>query len=336
MVLALQAMAFVIFLPPWEGFDEPFHYGYVQDVRSGHLPNRSKLPLEIWQSVWMSPSSFVVQQNLPALRSYDQFFACLPACERSGPPPAGPGNYESHQAPLAYLILAPFEYLFEWLQIEHRLQLLRFVVVALAASLTIVGWFRFSRRLALPANIFRFGIFLIGCSQMYWATVAHVTNDWLAIGLISLLIPAMLLRRGTPQRCYEVCLFVLAGALTKAYFLPLLILLIPEIRVIFSLLLKQKLAILLTAILVLGWYGNNFVNGNLIGMQEMHREPSIAALAATAADISWSQEISSLLLSALWTGNSSFLTFSRAMLWAEAAWLAVGCIVFFAFTRVWR
>lgn len=291
------------------------------------------LPQEIWQSVWQLPGSFVVQHNLPAVQTYEQFFSCTPYCERTGTPPPGPGNYESHQAPMAYFALAIFDFMFQGIRIEERLLVLRFIGASTALFMTIFGWVLFLRRLNLPERSLQLGIFLIGCSPMYWATIAHVANDWLAVGLTSLLLSAMLLPARSASRCFEMSLIVLLGALTKAYFLPLLVLLIPEFQMLPSLRPFQKTIVGCAVLLVLAWYGENLVTGNIVGLQELNGRPSVGDLATVAGQLDWRKALSALLLGALWTGNSSFITFSTTILWLQAAWLVMGSIAFYRFYR---
>lgn len=328
LVLLIQALLFVVFLPYWEGFDEPFHYGNVQDLSCGHLPNSARLPDEIWQSVLRSPASHVVQQNLPALHTYDELFRCNPTCAWPDVAAPAPANYEAHHPPLAYLILAPVEMVLSSWPVETRLVAMRLAAVLFGTLLTVVGWLRFSRRLELPRAAVDTGLFFIGSSPMYWATIDHVANDWLAVGIAALFLSALALPAKSAERCFEVCLLVLLGTLSKAYFLPLLLLGLMEIREFSKLSRSRKVILLLTASIAIAWYGKNLVAGNVMGLQELNRTPSAPVLINSGLHLDWAQELSSLLLSSIWTGNSSFLTYSRYLVWSYAAWLALGCAAF--------
>src|SRR3954467_397616 len=80
----LNATLYTGLLPLWEGFDEPFHYGYVQHVRTQlALPRlgETNLSSEVWASIPLAPSSHVVQHNIPQVVTFREYFR-LPAGER--------------------------------------------------------------------------------------------------------------------------------------------------------------------------------------------------------------------------------------------------------------
>ena len=56
----LNATLYCLLLPLWEGFDEPFHYGYVQTLSAkGELPvlGKTRLSREVLQSLHLAPAS---------------------------------------------------------------------------------------------------------------------------------------------------------------------------------------------------------------------------------------------------------------------------------------
>lgn len=68
-----NAVLYSSLVPLWEGFGEPFHYGYVESLSvEGRLPvlNQTALSDEIWSSLKLAPVSHVVRRNLlaPPLR----------------------------------------------------------------------------------------------------------------------------------------------------------------------------------------------------------------------------------------------------------------------------
>jgi hypothetical protein len=117
----VNAALYSSLLPLWEGFDEAFHYGYVQELstrRSLPALGRSMLSDEIDASLRIAPLSFVVQRTIPEATTFSGFFALTaqdraerrahlfalaPALRLTASPR---GNYEAHQAPLAYALLA--------------------------------------------------------------------------------------------------------------------------------------------------------------------------------------------------------------------------------------
>ena len=108
-------------LPLWEGFDEPFHFGYVQHLANGHGlpdPRETFLSSEIGDSLLLVPASRAVQRNLPEVTTYSEYFALSNpdrTAKRRHLAELRPEarwknshflNYQAHHAPLAYLALA--------------------------------------------------------------------------------------------------------------------------------------------------------------------------------------------------------------------------------------
>jgi len=84
LIALCNGVLYALLLPLWEGFDEAFHYAYVQEL-SVHkrLPSlgHSSLSQEVWQSFLLAPVSHVVQKKFPELRTFDSYYA-LPEGER--------------------------------------------------------------------------------------------------------------------------------------------------------------------------------------------------------------------------------------------------------------
>ena len=145
---ALNAVLYSMLLPLWEGFDEPFHFGYVQQLANGEgLPDvrSARLSREVWESILRAPASDPVKSNLPQVVAYTEYFS-WPAERRSAarqslrdiPPDyrwqlSSAGNYEAHHAPLAYLLLAGPERLLAGIPLPPRVLILR-IMAALAGA----------------------------------------------------------------------------------------------------------------------------------------------------------------------------------------------------------
>ena len=139
---ALNLIAYSMLLPLWEGFDEPFHFGYVQILanRVGFPdPRTSALSEEVASSLLLAPASLSVQRNLPVVTSYDEFFR-RPDSERerihSELLQIDPRlrrqssrflDYEAQQAPLAYEILALPEAALQRTPLPYRVVALRII-----------------------------------------------------------------------------------------------------------------------------------------------------------------------------------------------------------------
>src|SRR5439155_26704778 len=116
-----NAVLYSMLLPLWEGFDEPFHFGYVQGLVNGEGfpdPRTSRLSQEVGSSLLLAPASLAVKRNLPEITSYPEFFR-WPEPRRNQAhwqlshidpglrwQPSEFVNYEALQAPLAYAALA--------------------------------------------------------------------------------------------------------------------------------------------------------------------------------------------------------------------------------------
>ena len=191
----LNALLYASLLPLWEGFDEPFHYGYVQELSSGRgIPVLGKTPLssEVWMSLELAPASDVVKQNLPQVTTFGEYFQFSEAVRRSlrerldhlpcdGMPNGQ--NYEAQQAPLAYALLAVADRAWASAGLTTRVWRLRLICAAFASLTTTILLFRLGNRLGLPGDFQSSVVFIVLSSEMFYATTAHVANDWLAVPL---------------------------------------------------------------------------------------------------------------------------------------------------------
>src|SRR5258708_6448606 len=113
----LNAALYSMLLPLWEGFDEPFHFGYVQSLANGEgLPDArtARLSREVEESLLLAPASHVVRQNLPQVTTYRDYFSwtadrraeiqrqlrAIPREDRRQTSQIA--NYEAQHPPLAY------------------------------------------------------------------------------------------------------------------------------------------------------------------------------------------------------------------------------------------
>ncbi len=311
-------------MPLWEGFDEPFHYGYVQELSAGRgFPVQGKTPLsgEIWQSVLLAPASDSVKLNIPAVLTFRAYLR-LPDAERKalrsrlrdipGDMPAGAMNYEAQQAPLAYMVLAPADWLLRRVALPDRILALRIVCGTLAVVASTLALFSLANRLSLPPISQSSLVFVVLSSQMFYATTCHVANDWLALPLMILVLDRVVTLDAAPSlwNALAAVLAFSAGLLTKGYFLALtpLILAVAIRRLSTRHIFLSLLAIVLTA----GpWYLRNLVlYRDLSGMQQTVGGARLGSLIAAGKHIHWRAATESLIFQTLWTGNNSFRAFS--------------------------
>jgi len=330
----VNACLYSALLPLWEGFDESFHYAYVESLwQTSQLPvlGRTLIPADVYDSFLLAPVSYIVQGWIPQATTFDAW-SSLPEAEkerrrsqleRLRPQPRSPAgtNYEAHHAPLAYLLLALLDRPMSHAPITVRVLVLRLFGAVCGTLLLYFGAGALFRALRLPEPSANAALFTIFCSQMLYATIAHVANDWLAVGISALFLASMARLVTTPDRrtALTVGLWLAAGLLTKAYFLafaPLAVaasaLLIGRGR------LQVKTALLVgTMVLVLAgpWYARNLaLYGNVSGTQEEYDGIGIGQTLAAAPHIDWVATAGFLARASLWTGNNSFTAYSRKTL----------------------
>lgn len=331
----LNAVLYCLLLPLWEGFDEPFHYGYAQALalrREFPVLGRTVISEEISQSLRLAPASHVVRRNLPFVTTFAEFSA-LPDAERRerragllGLPVSlreadvgGALNYEAQQAPLAYLPLAAVDHLWREDPLVARVFKAR-LVGALAASLA-QFWLTLAlaRELGLAGPLRALALFLIFSCQMFYAATAHVTNDWLSIPLTTLVVLALLKFHRTPGPGTGALLgtSVAEGLLTKAYFLPWALF---AAGLAAWLVWKRRAspsaagAVAFVAAGLAGpWYVRNILLYNSVsGTQQSASGIGPVQVLRAALELPWPQALAASARGAIWTGNSSFTSFSSA------------------------
>jgi hypothetical protein len=334
-------------LPLWEGFDEPFHFGYVQYLANGYGfpdPRTSGLSKEVGVSLLLAPASLSVQRNIPLATSYAAFFE-WPQSRRLGTHQRlyqiEPGlrwqssnilDYEALQAPLVYAILALPERALAKAPLPLRVVLLRIVAGTFGGLLLLLGAEQLLRQLDVSCEHKEIAIFCMFSSQMLWATLAHVANDWLAVPLALWLLIAVIDYEDTPSVTGALLASgVLAmGLLTKAYFIAFVPLLLSVC--IFRLRWRDlAMALVLLSALAGPWYVRNLRRyGTISGMQELRQgtNPLPALQSIHIARVPAALE--SYARGALWTANNSFRSFSVKTLRAVIVTWLVGLLLWAA------
>jgi hypothetical protein len=329
----LNATLYTGLLPLWEGFDEPFHYGYVQHIRTQRsLPRLGETMLsnEVWSSIAVAPASHVVQHNIPQVIAFGDYFR-LPAAERlrlrerlyavdpaSARLQSDAQNYEAHQTPLAYLLLAPFDGMWRNTPLPVRVRRLRLVCAWVSVALTWIGVLALAR-----APVWRaVALFLVFSLQMFYASTAHVCNDWLAVPLFTLFLAA-----AAHCRWAGAIVMFSAGLVAKAYFLaaaPVAAFLLWKGR-------KAAAWALLCLVPAVAWYGRNVVlYGSLSGMQEARGGLPLATVIDAARQVPWWESAKSTARGVMWTGNNSDTSFHRRTVDGMIFLLGAGAVLFLA------
>jgi hypothetical protein len=335
-----NALVYSALLPLWEGFDEPFHFGYVQHIANGQGfpdPRSSFLSREAGSSIRIAPASRIVQMNLPEIATtYSDFFSLTPdrraairAQLREIPPEwrwqdSHFLNYEAHQSPLAYILLALPERALAGVPLPNRVLALRILGAFAGTLLLYFGADRLFRELGLTGGHLSAAIFCTFSSQMTWATMAHVANDWLSVPLAvwSLTLTIRYGRNPGFRTAAGVGGVLALGLLTKAYFLAL----VPVAFIVCLVKKRFKDLCPLTAIVLIAagpWYVRNvFRYGSLSAMQEARTGIGASAVIRGAWALDWPRGVVDGIRATLWTGNNSFMSFSGKTLAAIAmVWL---------------
>ncbi|HEY6392705.1 MAG TPA: hypothetical protein VIX89_15605 [Bryobacteraceae bacterium] len=335
----LSAAFYCSLLPLWEGFDEFYHYGYVQHISTTwSIPVIWRTPIsrELWDSLDFAPVSHFLQPYFqrPSTKFEDYFR--LPAEQRisqrraldSIPParqrePSPRDNYEAKQSPLSYFLLAPFDRLLTTASLSTRVLTLRLLLSLGSMLLLWIGARGLARRLALSGVLESAALFVILCCQMLYGATCHIANDALLIPWTVFFLNAVIDSFAAPtyRRTALVAILMAAGLLIKAsllVFLPLALL----IR-------RAWLSAAILTVLAGPWYLRNLLlYHNVTGTVDTTAGVGPAELVRAAVAIPWRTSIAAMAHTALWTGNNSFTTFSASTLNMILALLALAGILY--------
>jgi hypothetical protein len=350
----VNAALYSSLLPLWEGFDEVFHYGYVQYLGAHHrfpVLGPTALSLEINRSLGLVPMSFIMIRNtrVKGVRSFDQYFALdssvrhslydqaqsIPRDLRLSESAEYTTNYEVHHAPLAYMLMAIPDSVLWRLPLPRRVWMVRLFASFACVWLMFSGMWALGSEAGLDARFSAVLVFLMFSCQMFWATVAHVDNDWLAVPLAVWM--AVWALRFDQQPSLRAALWLATvfglGLLSKAYFLvfvPLYLLAALawyRKRTLRSLDLLAMLAIPL--ILAGPWYARNLVlYGNITARVEESNGVTAAGVLKSLAAIPWLKSIPFMARATFWLGNGSFTDFSVSTMNTVLLLLAASLILY--------
>jgi len=353
---AINAIAYSSLLPMWEGFDEAYHYGYVQFLSTNlALPvlGRDTLSREIWHSYEYQPVSHYLQGFTGAPLNFTDYFAkppeeraqlrvqldSLAAYEKYQPQPDKP-NYEVNQPPLPYLPMLAVDQILVNAPLPKRVLWIRMLVALLAVAMIAHSTLLLAGELGLPQLYRAIVLFCVFSSQMLYATICHVSNDTLAVPVMGYLIWAAIrvAHTGTQRDCLLLGLITAAALLTKAYFLFLLPLVAGAM--IWAIWRKRAairalIYFLIPLLLLAGpWHVRNvLLYHDLSGTADKTSGVGAGALFGAAMEMPWLQSIASLAHSSLWTGNNSFTTFSSTTIDVMLLLLAASVILYTVHAR---
>ncbi len=327
-------------LPLWEGYDEPFHFSFIEYVGAHHSLPLATTPVsrDVQASLHLLPLSWEQRLHVlaPPIYTEDSYWQ-LPEQQRRElqeqvrllPPDwrsqtgTAPTMYEAQQAPLYYWLMAVPTRLCFSCGLPARVLLVRWLSVLLASLLIPIAYLAAVAVLGSQAEAIGV-VAVITCMPELMIDVSRAGNESLAIVVYSALT-VLLLKAVQPRQAKWFAgagLVLGIGLLSKAYF----VLAIPAF--LFTILYaawrspaerrpiawNAFLGLAIAAALSSGWYWRNYsLTGSWSG-----EENDVAAvhgglgqLFAAAAHVNWVGGVTSVLVSHVWFGGWSFLKFPR-------------------------
>jgi hypothetical protein len=342
LLCVIHGCLFISITPLWEGFDEPFHYAYIQHIaeqRALPVYGKSLLSNEVTASFRLAPVSAAVNANLgnkytsfpdywqlpehvrkereSLLRSIRPDLRALPdesdnACM----------NYEAQHPPLYYLLCAGVYRIFSRCNHPTLVFVLRLFSM-LIGSITIFIAYSLAQHMHLPCGDM-YPPLMIALLPMFVSTIGRISNDSLGVTLFSamiLLIFRYARSKGAGQYALGAGIALGLGLLTKAYFLTAF----PAIAFIFLITgfkrrnLKQALnhliLLMATSILIAGWWylRNYILYGTISGLFVLSSNQPVSFTESMKHLflLPWTKALDIIFREQLWTLNSSFFSLSH-------------------------
>ena len=351
LIMTLLWLAFVIrgfwycaLLPPWEGYDEPFHFAALQRVASGQgLPHAdSPISLEVQKSLHLLPLPWELRFHMipPPLTSHEEYWK-LPLVEREqrvdavrelapqeGTQPAAEPilNYESQQAPLYYWVFAIPLRRIAVLPLLSRVYLLRILTMLLASLAIPVGYGIARRVLRTEPQALGVTAIIVLLPELM-ISVTRVSNESPALVCFTVMLAAAVAAVHKPLSWSAWLLLGAAlgcGLLSKAYVMSAL----PAVVVVgvlavwrpsdtgqqraspVSIILRLAAAFAATAIVAGKWYaGVHRTTGSWTGVIDdvAISHLSVVQKLGQVPHVNWKSGVLSILISHVWFGAWSFL-----------------------------
>jgi hypothetical protein len=347
-------MFFVLMMPLGEGFDELWHFAYIQRVAElGKVPENhaSHLSKEAMAFLQLHPVPWAVHNNFPELPPYEEYWRHpenrasldeqIAAIRFAGTYPEVPNDksvadplkwqYESHQAPLYYFLAAPvFAVCSRYLSFVHTFTAMRLFSVLLASSLVPAAFF-LARSALKDFNAAASAVALLVVYPGLYPSVTRVSNDALVLPLAGWTLFSLIryLEKSTLQRLIVLQALLIAGLWTKAFFIPI------TTGVLLCLIYTGRLraAALVLAFSMLGtpWYISNFIQSHAVtGLpEEISGTTSSVTVVQALSRLNWVNLFRVLRSSHIWTGNWSFLSVRVWMYQVLFATYAIGILGLF-------
>jgi len=342
-----------LILPLGEGFDEPWHLGYIQYVaQTRRLPPGPSLRLsvEIVSFLERHPMGWRLKDIFPTLHTQEDYWHGNDAdraatdvelrslrfgttynesAERFAE------QYESHQAPLYYVLTAPiFLLCSRWFSFANTFLIIRLWSVLLASATVPLSYFLTKRLTPSHAAATAVAV-LVAMFPGLYPDVVRVSNDALAVPLAAAIF--VLLARYVDSRSRRDGIMVAGaialGLLTKAFFVPVAVVIfvgllwLKEYRTA-----RTALPMSLAGSL---WYARNvWVTGSLTGLPEtVSANTTIGSTVTSLGSIGWMGVLRLAAVSHIWMGYWSLLQYRSWMYDTVLIFLGIGLFGFVLYLR---
>jgi hypothetical protein len=349
----LAGLMVSLVLPLGEGFDEPWHLGYIQYVaQTGTLPTGPELHLSVELETFLTlhPIGWRLHAVFPALHTQEEYWQ-RPELERSHdddtirslrfsmPYQQGHADfsqhYETHQAPLYYLLTAPlFRLSARFLSLTDTFLIIRLWSVLLASSVVPVSYI-FALRVSHSVTLANAVAVLVAMFPGLYPDVARISNDALAVPLAAAIFVGMVnyLDSRSTWNAMVLGILLLAGLLTKAFFIPVLLAVAIALFCV-----RDIRAVAIVAVSsVVGWvwyFRNIWVTGSMTGLPEtVSAKTTIGSSIASLGQIRWMDTLRLAAVSHIWMGNWSLLQYRGWLYQAILIFYAIGIGGFLAYLR---
>jgi hypothetical protein len=338
-----------LIVPLGEGFDEPYHFSYVQYVaQTGKLPSGPSMRIsrEIESFMLLHPVGWRLKDIFRDLHSQEEYWhdpnraevdATLRSMRFSGEYREGQREfskqYESHQAPLHYLLSAPLFYVAaRRLSFVDTFLLMRLWSVFLASAVVPLSYV-LATRLSGSDKAAAVVPILVAMFPGIYPDVVRVSNDALAVPVAALIfiLLANHIDSNAPRAGLLLSAVMTVGLLTKAFFVPVfavIVLVMLSIRRY-----RSVLTMLLLSIVGWLWFARNLlVTGSLTGLPEtVAANTTVASSINALSGIDWYGLLRLAAVSHIWMGYWSLLQFRSWMYDTVLILFAVGLCGFMAF-----
>ena len=242
MAFVVRGLWYCAMAPAWEGYDEPFHFAYLQHVAAGLGPpaRATLVSLEVQNSLHLLPIPWELQfQTVPQpLTTYDDYWR-LPVEQRASREVAVRGlsssqsyqpatepiaNYEAQQAPLSYRVFAiPLRWM-AGSPLLSQIFALRVLSILIASAVVPLAYLVAREVLRDPGQALGVTALLVLLPELM-INLARVSNESMAMIFFTLVLLFALKAVAEPLSWRWWLLLGVAlgcGLLTKAYFLTAL------------------------------------------------------------------------------------------------------------------